>query len=760
MNTPSSPPDEKFRFGQFEVEVRASELRKAGIKIKLYGQPFEVLVALLERPGQVVTREELRQRLWPPDVFVDVEVSLNKAVNRLREALGDNADNPRFVETLPRRGYRFIAPVKGTGWFPQPRKRLLMASALVLSVLVAGAAIFLHFRQSHSLQEGDTILLADFDNTTGEIVFDEALKQGLLEQLEQTPFFTIYPDERARLVLPYMRLPPDTRLTPAITREVCIRRGINAMVAGSIASLGNHYVISLSAVNCNTGDSIGRAQVEAESREQVLAALSKGTSKLRAKLGESLHSIQKFETPRLDYTTNSLEALEAFHIGWTQRTKSGPAAAIPFHKRAIQLDPDFALAYASLGNDYFNLGESGLAAEYTKRAFEMKGRVGPREEFYISSHYFGSVTREIEKQIEVYKLWMETFPRASIPYNNLTSLYNEVGWYEKTLTLTPDYLRFYPDDLNAYAFAGTALVGLNRYEEAKRIHEKSIELKVSIADCHEALFQIAFLRGDGTAMERYVSGCEDSFDGAYMFQVRAEAAAFSGRLHEARARYRDALEMAQRNHLAEFAADLVGSEGLVEANFGNFLQAGQQARAALAIGHGPDARYLAAVSLAVSGEIAQARVLSEKMDKDFPTDTILHSLTLPTVRATIETNRGDPSKAIELLRPAAAYELGSNVTTPTIVSFLAIYVRGQAFLQARKGTQAAMEFQKILDHRGVDLTSPLYPLAHLGLARARKLDGDTSGSKKSYEDFFALWKGADTDIPVLRKAKAEYAKLN
>jgi eukaryotic-like serine/threonine-protein kinase len=759
MNTRSSPSDRKFRFGQFEVNVRAGELRKAGIKIKLYGQPFQILVALLECPGDVVTREQLRQRLWPPDVFVDVEVGLNKAVNHLREALGDTAENPRFVETLPRRGYRFIAPLNDSGRFPRSRKWLVVGSALVLSAAVITVAIFLHFRPSRSLQAGDTILLADFDNSTGEPVFDRALKQGLSIQLEQSPFLNILPEARARQVLPAMRLSPDERLTAAITRDICVRRGLKAMVSGSIASLGTHYVISLQAVNCRTGESVGAAQVEVTSREQILTGLGIAASKLRARMGESLSSIQKFDRP-WDTTTHSLEALESFYQGWEQWGSVGLVGTIPFWEHAIELDPDFPMAYASLGTAYYNLGEYDLAAANLKKAFARKERVGRWEEFYISTHYHSIVTGDVEKLIEIYKQWLKTYPRAPVAYNNLTALYNEIGQYDKTLTLIPDYQQFYPADPGAYGFAVPALVGLNRYEEAKKFYEKTIELKLDTPDCHRNLFQIAFLNGDTEAMRRYASGCDNGLDGAFMLQIQANAAAFTGRLQEAKARYREATEMAQRKDMNEFAAVLSAAQALTDATFENARQARKEAVDALAIRHGRDTRYLAAAALALSGGYARAQKLSDELAREFPADTLLHSLTLPTVRAAIETRNGDPGKAIELLHPVSVYELGSNVINPAIVSFLAIYVRGQAYLRMREGIKAAGEFQKVLDHRGVDLTSPLFPLAHLGLARAWTLIGDTSKSKKSYEDFFALWRDADPDIPILVAAKSEYAKLH
>jgi eukaryotic-like serine/threonine-protein kinase len=758
MKASSLPASRVVRFGLFEVDLRSGELRKAGIKIKLYGQPFEILVALLERPGDIVTREELRDRLWPPDVFVDVDISLNKAINRLREALGDTADNSRFVETLPRRGYRLIVPVtpvNGPGRLTWRKRWLLVGVALALAGGLTGAAAYFYLRP-HPFTEGETILLADFVNTAEDPVFDGALKQGLSLQLEQTPYLNVFPEAQARQVLPYMRLPADARLTPAIAREVCVRRGLKAMVGGSIASLGSHYVISLDAVNCKTGDPLGHAQIEADSREHVLAALGQAASKLRTKIGESLASIQEFSCP-IDFTTNSLEALDAYNLAWGQEEN---AASIPFFKRAIALDPDFAMAYASLGTKYNNLGERALAAEYTEKAFAKKERVGPREKFYITSHYYAIVTGELEKEIETYKLWIETFPHAPIPLNNLALRYSEIGQYEKMLALSRDHQRFYPDTPAPYDNAAAALTGLHRYEEAKATYQNAIERKLESPDCHNGLYQIAFLQADSAAMRRHAAGCEVDHDGAVMRETEASAGAFSGRLQEARDQYRKALEIAQRSHLKELAASISASEGLVEATFGNPQQARREVASALAIARGPDAKYLAAAALALSGDVGWAQALSAELGKQYPTDTLLHSLRLPTVLGVIEINRGDPRKAIELLRPAAAYELGTNVLSPTTVSFLAVYVRGQAYVRTREGTQAAAEFQKILHHRGVDLTSPLYPLAHLGLARAGTLVGETAKSKKSYEDFFALWKDADPDIPILREAKAEYAKLN
>src|SRR6266566_1352529 len=415
------------RFGTFEVDVRSGELRRQGVRIKLQEQPFHVLTVLLQRPGEVVTREELRSQNWPADTFVDFDNSLNTAINKLREALGDSADNPRFIETLPRRGYRFLAPVSSDkpGKTPSPRARWWVGAGMAVIVLVAAAAGWLVWRsrQARRLTDKDTIVLADFTNTTGDVVFDETLKQGLRVQLEQSPFLNILSDEKVAKELSLMERPKDERLTQAVAREVCQRAGCKAFLIGSISRLGAHYVVGLNALNCEAGDALGSAQVETESKEHVLKALSEAATKMRERLGESLATIQKYDAP-LEATTSSLEGLQAYTLGMNTFLAKGSAAAIPFFKRAVQLDSGFAMAYGRIGTLYSNIGEDGSATENARRAYELRKKVTERERFYLEAHYYDIVTGDLEKAAEVYELWHQIYPRDPNPEHNLIVVYS------------------------------------------------------------------------------------------------------------------------------------------------------------------------------------------------------------------------------------------------------------------------------------------------------------------------------------------------
>ncbi|MFB3126729.1 MAG: winged helix-turn-helix domain-containing protein, partial [Candidatus Acidiferrales bacterium] len=461
------------RFGVYEVDLRAGELRKSGVKIKLQEQPFQILALLLERPGEVVTREEIQKKLWPADTFVDFEHSLNAAVKRLREALGDSADNPRFVETLPRRGYRFIYPVEGRDRASHTWQVALVLAAL--GVLLAGAASFFYFQRAQALTESDYILLTDFVNKTSDEVFDGTLKQALAVKLEESPFLNIFPERKARETLRLMEREPDERVTESIGREICERQGIKAMLLGEIAPLGTHYVISLNAVNCATGDSLAREQVEAEGKEEVLKALGSAASKVRGKLGESLASIEQFDTPIEQATTSSLEALKAYNLGHELREKGDENASIPFFERAIELDPNFASAYARLGTVYGNRGEAEKSIEYTKKAYGLRDRVSEPERLYITAHYYGTVTGEIHKEAETYEVWLMTYPRTAVPLNNLTLHYNNIGQYEKALEIGRRSLEVAPDSVYPYMNLSGAYLGLNRLEEDKAILQQGLD---------------------------------------------------------------------------------------------------------------------------------------------------------------------------------------------------------------------------------------------------------------------------------------------
>ncbi|MBI4481367.1 MAG: protein kinase [Acidobacteria bacterium] len=696
-----------------------------------------------------------------PELPPELERIVNKALEKDREVRCQSAAELRAdVKRLKRdtdsgRAAATIGPpTTGTPRLGTTNRLKFFVAVAVVAVMLGAGAMFFYYRGAQALTERDTILLADFVNTTGEPVFDGTLKQALAVQLEQSPFLNIFPEERVREMLRYMGRSPDERVTQAVAREICERQGIKAMLAGSVAGLGRDYVITLHAVNCATGDSLARDQVQAESREEVLKALGRAASRLRGELGESLGSIQKLDTPIEQATTSSLEALKAFSLGEGRRAVGEEVEAIPLYKRAVELDPNFAMAYGRLGAVYDNLGEEELAVQYKTEAFQRRDRVSEREKLYISAHYYNTVTGEIEKARETYELWKRTYPRDWTPRNNLAFLYNRIGRFDKVLEEAGEAVRLYPNHPFPYSNLGWGYLSLNRYEEAKAIFEKAIAQKLESLGTYIGLYVIAFVHGDSAAMEGHAEWAKGKPVEPTMLSVQAAAAAFSGKLRKARGLFQRAVELARRSDFEEVAAGSVAMEALTEAVFGNVRQACDGAAAAVAIGRSREVLAVAAAAQAFSGNAGPAQALVDELGKRFPSDTLLSAVSVPTVRGAIEIHRGNPAKAIELLRAATPYDLGSGPG-----GFTPIYVRSLAHLRAEEGREAAGEFQKILDHRGASPISPLFSLAHVGLARAWALAGDTGKSRRAYQDFFALWKDADPDIPILQEARREYARL-
>jgi len=635
---------------------------------------------------------------------------------------------------------------------PSSRKRWYVAAA---AVVIAAAAIgaVLYTRRAHALTEKDSILLTDFVNTTGDGVFDGTLKQALAVQLEQSPYLNVFPQEKVRDTLRYMGRSPDERVTPDLARNICQREGIKAVLNGTIANIGSQYVVGVDAVNCKTGDSLAREQVEVDKKEQVLGAVGRAASSLRGKLGESLASVQKFDAPVEEATTSSLEALKAFSLGEAERDKGSELTAIPFYKRAIELDPNFAVAYARLGQSYNNTGQTALATENTKLAFERRERASEREKLYITTHYYDNVTGELDKSIEAYQLWNRTYPRDSIPANNLGVAYNEIGKFDQGLVEAQETMRLDPNSAFSYGLLGGSYLDLNRLAEAKAIRQKEVELKIDGIGTHRDLYALAFLEGNTTGMEHEAEWARGKPDEFMMLEDVAQAVASWGKLQKAREAYGQAVEMAQRGKFEEPAGAITAGHAVMEAEFGNLAQARDGAHSALAMDRSRMTLRLAGLAQSMAGDISQATAAADELSKRFPADTLVNNVWVPSIRAQIEISRGNPAKAIELLQVASPYEFGwaSRIQSN--------YVRGQAYLKARQGKEAAAEFQKIVDHRGTCLTLPACALSHLQLGRARALAGDNPGARGAYQDFFALWKDADPDIPVLKEAKAEYAKL-
>ncbi|MCA1603121.1 MAG: hypothetical protein LC776_16295 [Acidobacteria bacterium] len=624
-------------------------------------------------------------------------------------------------------------------------------TVVILTTLLVAAAsmVFYYSSGAEVLTEKDTILLADFVNTTGDAVFDGTLKQALAVQLEQSPFLNIFSDQRVREALRFMNRSPDDRVTKDVAREICERQGLKAYLSGSISNLGSHYVITLEAVNAQTGDTLARQQVEAESKEQVLSTLGKAATKLREKLGESLASIQKYDAPIEQATTSSPEALKAFSLGDEQQDRGKVLEAIPFYKHAIELDPNFALAYARLSTVYNNSGRRELSIEYAQKAFELRERVSERERLFISSYYYNYATREIDKAIESLELWKRTYPRDFLPRDNLARQYNRTAQFEKAIAEAREAIRLNPNSASAYANLGSAFESLDRFDEAKAIYEQARAQGLDVFQ--GSLYWIAFVRGDQGAMRQQIDQMNGRPEEYRVPHWQAGTAGFYGQLRKVREFSNRSVELAMRWNLKELASAYASGDALRYAIVGDCQQVKDDTAKALAIGRTDISLMHNGTALAFCGELGQAQALTDELLRRNPKDTLVNDIWVPVLRASMEIRRGNSAQAIQLLQSARRYE-GSDFSWPA-------YLRGLAYLQQRAGTEATTEFQKILDHRGWDAGSPLYALAHLGLARAAVLTGDTAKARKAYQDFFALWRDADADIPILPEARREYDKL-
>ncbi len=639
------------------------------------------------------------------------------------------------------------------------RWRVVASAVLLVAAIVAGGLYWRSHRRP-ILTEQDTVVLSDFNNTTGDAVFDDTLKQAISAQLGQSPFLNILSDARTRATLRLMAKPANTKLTPEVARDLCQRADGKAYIAGSIASLGSQYVIGLDAINCKTGDFLAQEQVTAENKEHVLRALGGAATALRKKLGESLSSVDKFDAPLDQATTPSLEALKALSVGRKILQEKGPEAAIPSFNRAVELDPNFAAAYSALGISYINLREPGLASENLQKAYDLRDKVSEREKFRISANYYLLVTGELEKAIQTYEAWAQTYPRNNEPYGNLGVDYTYLGEYESAVNASLEDLRLFPGSAAAFTNLVGLYTALNRPEDAKAKYQEAIAHKVNNPFLHGNRYGVAFYEGDVAEMERQIEGQKDKPGEDVLLSFASDTDAFYGRLSSAREKSQRAIEAARRGDAKETAAEWQMNSALREAEFGNTVRARQETASALATAATQDVQTLAALAYARTGDAAQARKIADDLAHRFPLNTMINRYWLPTIDASIEIGRNNPAKAIERLRTATEYELGTP--TPQFGvggSLYPAYVRGQAYLSLHQGAAAAAEFQKFLDHRGIAVNSPLAALAKLQLGRAYVAAGDKSKARHAYLEFLELWKDAEPDIPVLKQAKVEYAQL-
>jgi tetratricopeptide (TPR) repeat protein/predicted Ser/Thr protein kinase len=721
-----------------------------------------------------------------PDVPAKLEEVTNKALEKDRKLRYQSATDLRTDLQRIRRdtesgrsavtgaavaGSLASSPLSATTATPAARWKIVapVAALLVLGLGIGGWLYFTH--QVHALKASDTVVLADFTNKTGDAVFDDTLKQALSVSLAQSPFLNILSDGKVRKAMKLMGRAPSDPLPPEVALDLCQRTGSAAVFSGSIAPLGSQYVVGLNAVNCRTGETLAQEQVQAAHKEDVLQALGEASAKLREKVGESLGTIEKYDTPLDQATTASLDALKAYSQGRKVAHSGDYAGAIPYYKRAVELDPKFAVAYTNLAIQYSNLFESGAANENFTKAFELRERTSERERLVIEAHYYTYATGDIEKARATYKRWAQAYPQDNAAYGSLAAIELETGDYDQALKNTQEALRVSPDSSTDYGNLVGLSVALNRFDSAKSLYQEAVAQKTENFSLHANMYALAFLEGDRAEMDRQMawaagkSGAEDN-----LLSIAADTEAYYGRNGKAVELSRRAIDSSKRNDQKESAAEWQLEAALRAAEFGNDAEAREQAKAALALASNHDSQILGALALARAGESVQAARMADDLAKKYPEDTLLNNYWLPSIRATIEIGANHADKAVEILQAALPYEQGSpNAGAAAGATFYPIYVRGEAYLKLRQGKEAAAEFQKILDHRTIVQNFITGALAHLGLARAYALeaasapaaDANTARAKAraAYNDFLTLWKDADPGLPILKEAKAEYANL-
>jgi eukaryotic-like serine/threonine-protein kinase len=785
-----------YEFGPFHMDPDKQILLRGNDPVAVTPKAFETLLVLVRRSRDVVSKEELLKEVWP-NSFVE-ESNLSQNIFLLRKALGDKGENRQYIVTLPGRGYRFAAAVRtvtdqGEALVAQARTRtkivieenegdtervqkalpitqapkasrkFLLSVAVVVVLLAVGAFLLFRNRRPADLGEKDSILVADFVNTTGDTVFDDTLRRGMEVQLEQSPSLSLVSEDSIRQVLSRMGKPPDARLTGQTAQELCERIGGYAVLEGSIKPLGSEYVLDLRSVNCRTGEGIDDEQVQIARKENALDAVTKMARSFRARAGESAATLAKHDTPLAEATTPSLEALKAYSLGWKVAVSQGGEPAIPFFQRAVELDPGFAVAYASLGLMYGSSGSSQLGTENVTRAYELRNRASDKERFFITGYYFGRATGNQEKAHQVCEEWARTYPREFLAYSFPAGFVDIVlANYKGAVEEAQKVIELNPDASLGYYLLGYDLIYLNDIQGAEKAVHMAAERNLDQSRMALLRFDLAYMKGDGAGMRREVELAQAHPEMQdWVLDRQAFAEASDGRLKNAMNLSRQAVALALQGGRREQAAVFDTRPALWEAFFGNSIEAKRTATAALALAGNREVNYGAALALALSGDSTQAEKLANDMEKRYPEDTSVRFSYLPVIRAAVALQHGEPLKAMDALQASIPYEMGSPRSSQTAFfgSLYPVFFRGEALLAAHKGTEAANEFQEILSHRGIMIGDPVFVLAHVGLARAYALSGESARARAQYEEFLALWKTADLDLPVLRQARAEYAKL-
>jgi len=672
-------------------------------------------------------------------------------------ALASSPDGPR-TSSAPSARAAAATPSHGVPAVPEPAPQRLGKVwwiALPASVIVAvlGVVTFFHLRHASALTERDTILLTDFRNTTGDAVFDDTLKQALATDLEQSPFLNVFPEQRVQRTLEMMGRAVGARVTQEMGREICEREGIKAMLVGSIANLGSQYVIALDAVDARSGETLGRAQAQAAGKEEVLKALGSAASEIRGKLGESLATVQKFDKPIEDATTSSLEALKAYAFGLKKHLAGDELAGIALLKRAIELDPNFAMAYARTGIAYWNLRELGAAEEYAKKAYEHVGRVSERERYYILTQYENIVTGNSDKMVEEYQLWIQNYPRDNVAWLNLGVQYWFLGQFDKELECVKKSHELDSTSVFSWIHLMDAYTALNHFDEARETGRQAIAHGINAGFVHERLMELAVAQNDPKLYETEIAWiAQNALNQPRGQGALIEYAAARGQMRKSEEITRTTVEQARSRGLRGVAAHQLALTAALQAMAGNENRARELAAQAVQAGSDSNTNTELALTYAYLGDFRQAHAVLDALLRSYPVDTLLKQVTAPEVQALEASYHHDGAAAVAALEGSRSYDLAFPFTLP--------YVRGLTYLTARQPQQAATEFQRIVDHPGVWPTGPVHSLARLGLARAHAMAGDTPKARTAYQDFLALWKDADPDLPLLKQAKAEYAKLH
>ena len=776
-----------LEFGPFRMDLEERVLMRDQETITLSPKAFETLLVLAQHSERVVLKDDLMKILWP-DTFVE-ESNLSQHIFQLRKALGDKAHDPEYIVTVPGRGYRFALKVAEvtepdgdlivrsrsvqtvtveeaesgqSGMAVTSFARLrqgpwnwILGSAASVALLASASAVVVRMRRPPPMNEADLVLVSDFVNATGDPIFDGTLKQALTVKLAESPYFSIVPDATTRKTLGSMGRSADERVVPPIAREVCQRESAKIVVGGSILNLGNKYVLDLNTTNCLTGASVAHQEIEVLDREQVLTKLGEVIPPLRRKLGESIASIQKFDTPIEQATTKSLPALKAFTSGLQKRVQGQHVESLPFFKMAIELDPDFTGAYAALSSVHDGLNQGDLAREYIQKAFERREHATEREKLSIQAIYYATVTRESDKVIEIYRLWTEVYSHDFVPFVNLSRQYQVAGQLEKAIEAGQQALRLNPHHAVSYACLCMSYKRASHFAEAKAICEKAVAEKLDDMSTHSVLYEIAFVEADVPAMQREIDWSKGKPTESLGSYYQAKAALSLGELRRARELFESAGASAQRNGLKEQAVAINNGLAQFEADLKNDREA--RTRADWTLRESPNSerhKAWAALALARAGDVQPAEVLVNELSKQPRLGTALSEVILPSVRAAVDLNRKNPAGAVEELQRALPYDLGGDSSGVTM------YYRGLAYLELKSGKEAAVQFQKILDNRGVVTVDIYWPLARLGLARAYAQTGDTEKSLAQYRELLSYWKNADSDLRPLIEAKADYKKLS